>query len=221
MWSIILWEFFLLSLALIREFPLDRRPQAQTRSRLEIGIIYHSHRIRTRPPVRLGTVQAGFGVTRAGVYQGSLLISTPVRAQRPGSQAGLRRLIINPGRVSAGGHAKGRPAQVAFSLTAGGCCPLRVMACAAGCSSVRVVTRTADVKLSKYKAFRLPFIVISRIGLVCRALGTFVTYGSHFSECNPKLLQTYYQLRYIIFHLGPICALQQITRIPSQNKVIE
>ena len=157
MWSIILWEFFLLSLALIREFPLDRRPQAQTRSRLEIGIIYHSHRIRTRPPVRLGTVQAGFGVTRAGVYQGSLLISTPVRAQRPGSQAGLRRLIINPGRVSAGGHAKGRPAQVAFSLAVRDCCPLRVSACAAERSSVRVVTRTADVKLSKCRALRLYF----------------------------------------------------------------
>ena len=53
-----------------------------------------------------------------------------------------------PGRVSAGGHAKGRPVQVAFSLAAGDCCPLRVFACAAGRSSVRVVTRTAGVKLS-------------------------------------------------------------------------
>ena len=40
-------------------------------------VSYRSHRIRTRPPVRLGTVQAGSGATRAGVYQGSLLLSTP------------------------------------------------------------------------------------------------------------------------------------------------
>lgn len=100
------------------------------------------------PPVRLGTVQAGSGTTRAGVYQGSLLFSIPGGALRPGSQAGLRRLIINSDRVSAGGHAKGRPTQVAFSLVARDCCPLRVVACAAGRSSVRVVTRTAGVKFS-------------------------------------------------------------------------
>ena len=87
-------------------------------------------------------------MTRAGVYQGSLLISTPGGALQPGSQAGLRRLIISPDRVSAGGHAKGRPAQVAFSLAVRDCCPLRVSACAAERSSVRVVTRTAGVKLS-------------------------------------------------------------------------
>ena len=100
------------------------------------------------PPVRLGTVQAGSGVTRAGVYQGSLLISTPGRALRLGSQTGLRRLIISPDRVSADGLAKDRLMQVAFSLAAKDYCPLRVVACAADRSSVRVVTRTADVKLS-------------------------------------------------------------------------
>ena len=94
-------------------------------------------------------------MTRAGVYQGSLLISTQGRAQRPGSQADLRRLIVLPDRVSAGGHAKGRPTQVTFSLAAGGCCPLRVLACAAGRSSVRVVTRTAGVKLSMCMGFAL------------------------------------------------------------------
>ena len=94
-------------------------------------------------------------MTRAGVYQGSLLISTQGRALRPGSQAGLRRLIVLPDRVSAGGHAKGRPAQVAISLTAGDCCPLRVSACAAGRSSVQVVTRTAGVKLSMFRGFAL------------------------------------------------------------------
>lgn len=55
------------------------------------------------------------------------------------------------------GHAKGRPAQVAFSLTGRGCCPLWVVACAAGRSSVRAVTRTAGVRLSKYRASRLYF----------------------------------------------------------------
>ena len=54
-----------------------------------------SHRICTRAPVRLGTVRAGSGATRAGVYLGSLLISTPGGALRPGSQAGLRRLIVS------------------------------------------------------------------------------------------------------------------------------
>ena len=98
--------------------------------------------------MRLGTVRAGSGMTRAGVYQGSLLISTQGRALRPGSQAGLRRLIVLTDRVSTDGHAKGRPAQVAFSLAARDYCPLRVTACAAGRSSVRVVTRTAGVKLS-------------------------------------------------------------------------
>ena len=88
-------------------------------------------------------------MTRAGVYQGSLLLSTPSRAQRPVSQADLWRLIVLSDRVSAGGHAKGRPAQVAFSLAAEDDCPLRVLACAAGRSSVRVVTRTAGVKLSR------------------------------------------------------------------------
>jgi len=77
-----------------------------------------------RAPVRLGTVRAGSGVTRAGVYQGPLLISTPGGALQPGSQAGLRRLIVYPDRVSAGGLAKGRSAQVAFSLAGGGGCPL-------------------------------------------------------------------------------------------------
>ena len=47
-----------------------------------------------RAPVRLGTVRAGSGVTRTGVYLGSLLLSTPGGALRPGSQAGLRRLIV-------------------------------------------------------------------------------------------------------------------------------
>ena len=76
-----------------------------------------------RAPVRLGTVQAGSGMTRAGVYQGSLLISTQGRALRPGSQADLWRLIMLPDRISAGSHAKGRPAQVAFSLAAGAVVP--------------------------------------------------------------------------------------------------
>ena len=56
-----------------------------------------------RTPVRLGTVRARFGITRAGVYLGSLLISTPGRALQPGSQTDLRRLIVSPNRVNAGG----------------------------------------------------------------------------------------------------------------------
>ena len=125
----------------------------------EIGYRYRSHRIRTRPLVRLGTVWAGSSMTRAGVYQGSLLISTQGRALRPGSQAGLRRLIVLQDRVSADGHAKGRPAQVAFSLVTRDCCPLRVTACAAGRSSVRVVTRTADVKLSMCGSLSAVFLL--------------------------------------------------------------
>ena len=145
--SIISWVVCLSLLILICEFPLKAAPSAGPEPP-GIGYDFRSHRIRTRPPVRLGTVQAGSGMTRAGVYQGSLLISTQGRALRPGSQAGLWRLIVFPDRVSAGGHAKGCPAQVAFSLAAGDYCPLRVLACAAGRSSVRVVTRTAGVKLS-------------------------------------------------------------------------
>ena len=122
-------------------------------------MIIYSHRIRTCPPVRLGTVQAGSGMTRAGVYQGSLLISTQGRALQPGSQAGLRRLIMLPDKVSTGGHAKGRPAQVAFSLAAGDYCLLRVSACAAGRSSVRVVTHTAGVKLSMFGSLAAVFLL--------------------------------------------------------------
>lgn len=100
MWSIISWDRFLLSLVFIRFIPLERLPRANARDRLD-SFHHHSHRIRTRTPVRLGTVRAGSGVTRAGVYQGPLLISTPGRALRPGSQAGLRRLIVSPDRVGA------------------------------------------------------------------------------------------------------------------------
>ena len=62
------------------------------RSRLD-SFYHRSHHIRTRPLVRLGTVRAGSGATRAGVYLGPLLISTPGGALRPGSQAGLRTCI--------------------------------------------------------------------------------------------------------------------------------
>ena len=139
-------------------FPLKAAPGAGPEPP-EIGYTYYSHRIRTRPPVKLGTVRAGSGMTRAGVYQGSLLISTQGRALRPGSQAGLRRLIMLPDRVSADGHAKGRPVQVAFSLAAGDYCPLRVSACAVGRSSVRVVTRTAGVKLSMCGSLAAMFLL--------------------------------------------------------------
>ena len=142
------WDFVLLSLVFIHEIPLERRSRANTQDRLELISYIALTTFAARTPVRLGTTRAGSGVTRAGVYQGSLLISTPGGALRPGSQAGLRRLIINSDRVSADGHAKGHPAQVAFSLAARDCCPLRVVACAAGRSSVRVVTHTAGVKLS-------------------------------------------------------------------------
>ena len=47
------------------------------------------------------------------------------------------------------GLAKGRSAQVAFSLTEGGDCLLRVVARADGCSSVRAVTRTAGYSVDK------------------------------------------------------------------------
>ena len=96
-------------------------------------------------------------MTRAGVYLGSLLISTPGGALRPGSQTGLRCLIVAPDRVSAESLAKDLPAQVAFSLTGGGGCPLRIMARAGGRSAVRVVTRTAGIRLSMCRAFRLYF----------------------------------------------------------------
>ena len=113
----------------------------------------------------MGTVRAGFGKTRAGVYLGPLLISTPDGALRPGSQAGLRRLIVGPDRVSAGGLAKDLPTQVAVLARRGGCCPLRVVARAGGRSSVRAVARTAGVKLSKYEAFRLYFDCRGYLGI--------------------------------------------------------
>lgn len=46
MWSIISWDRFLLSLVFIRFIPLERRPQANARDRLELDFIYfspHSH----------------------------------------------------------------------------------------------------------------------------------------------------------------------------------
>lgn len=69
------------------------------RDRFKLDFIYRSHRIRARTPVRLGTARAGSGMTRAGVYLGTLLISTPGGVLRPGSQAGLWRLIVGPDRV--------------------------------------------------------------------------------------------------------------------------
>lgn len=59
--------------------------------------------------MRLGTVRARSGKTCAGVYQGSLLLSTPGQPHMPGSQAVRRCLIVYPDRVNAGGLAKGRP----------------------------------------------------------------------------------------------------------------
>ncbi len=84
-------------------FPLKAAPGYRPGAALKLVSFIFLTAFAARAPVRLGTVQAGFGVTRAGVCLGSLLISTPGRALRPGSQAGLRRLIIFPGRVSAGG----------------------------------------------------------------------------------------------------------------------
>lgn len=95
MWSIMSWDFVLLSLVFIHEIPLERRSRANTQDRLELISYIALTTFAARTPVRLGTTRAGSGVTRAGVYQGPLLISTPGGALRPGSQAGLRRLIVS------------------------------------------------------------------------------------------------------------------------------
>ena len=109
MWSIMRWDFVLLSLVFIHEIPLERRSRANTQDRLELISYIALTTFAARTPVRLGTTRAGSGVTRAGVYQGPLLISTPGGALRPGSQAGLRCLIVSPDRVSAKRPCQGPP----------------------------------------------------------------------------------------------------------------
>ena len=117
----------------------------------------------------LGTVRARSGKTCAGIYQGSLLLSTPGQPHTPGSQAVRRCLIVYPDRVNADGLAKDRPRRW-HSRSVGALRPVSivpqgtaqnfegcavfsdVMACAVGRSSVRVVTRTADVKFSRSTA---------------------------------------------------------------------
>lgn len=71
----------------------------------------------------------------------------PKAAPWPGSQATRRCLIMNPDRIS-GRRCQCRPTRVAF-LLAEGDHPLRVVACAARCSAVRAVPRTAGMKLSR------------------------------------------------------------------------
>lgn len=66
--------------------------------------------------MRLGAVWVRSGKTCAGVYQGSLLLSTPGQPHGPGSQAVRWCLIMYLDRVNTDGLAKGRPTQVAFSL---------------------------------------------------------------------------------------------------------
>lgn len=119
--------------------------------------------------MRLGTVRVRSGKTCAGVYQGSLLLSTPGQPHTPGSQAVRRCLIVYLDRVNAGGHAKDRPRRW-HSRSVGALRPVSigpqgtaqnfeecavfsdVLACAVGRSSVRVVTRTAGIKLSMFIA---------------------------------------------------------------------
>lgn len=119
--------------------------------------------------MRLGTVRVRSGKTCAGVYQGSLLLSTPGQPHMPGSQAVRRCLIVYLDRVNAGGHAKDRPRRW-HSRSVGALRPVSigpqgtaqnfeecavfsdVLACAVGRSSVRVVTRTAGIKLSMFIA---------------------------------------------------------------------
>ena len=119
--------------------------------------------------MRLGTVRVRSGKTCAGVYQGSLLLSTPGQPHAPGSQAVRRCLIVYLDRVNAGGHAKDRPRRW-HSRSVGALRPVSigpqgtaqnfeecavfsdVLACAVGRSSVRVVTRTAGIKLSMFIA---------------------------------------------------------------------
>ena len=176
------------------------------RDRLD-SFYHHSHRICSSRPGEVGNSTGRVRQTRAGVYLGSLLISTPGRALRPGSQAALRRLIVSPDRVNADGHAKGCPAQVAFSLTEESDCPLRVVARAGRRSSVWSVTRTAGVKLSMCGAFWLYFycsvcnvVCMQTIRHICDLLGTL--------KSNLELFQTYHQFRYIFFHLVPVCISQ-------------
>ena len=97
MWSIISWVLCLLSLVFIQKIPLTDGPKHLPGTVLSYELVSFIAltAFALAPPVRLGTIRAGSGVTRAGVYQGSLLLSTPGGALRPGSQAGLRRLIVS------------------------------------------------------------------------------------------------------------------------------
>ena len=62
-----------------------------------------------RTPDEIGNSTGQVWQTCAGVYQGSLLLSTPGQPHMPGSQAVRRCLIVYPDRVNADGHAKDRP----------------------------------------------------------------------------------------------------------------
>ena len=78
-------------------------------SPITFSVSCFSSHLRLAHLMRLGTVRVRSGKTCTGVYQGSLLLSTPGQPHGPGSQAVLRCLIVYPDRVNAGGHAKGRP----------------------------------------------------------------------------------------------------------------
>jgi len=108
-----------------------------------------------RTPDEIGNSTGQVWQTCAGVYQGSLLLSTPGQPHMPGSQAVRRCLIVYPDRVNADGHAKDRPRRW-HSRSVGALRPVSigpqgsdVVACAEGRSSVWVVTRTAGILFSK------------------------------------------------------------------------
>ena len=115
------------------------------------------HRIRSSRPGGSGTVRDGSGKTRAGVYQGSLLLSTPGQPHgldlRP--HKGVSLCTRTGSTLTA--LPKAAPAGGILAHWRGAFVPLQVMACAVGRSSVRAVTRTAGVRLSKYRASRLYF----------------------------------------------------------------
>ena len=74
--------------------PLDRRPRTSVRSRLD-SFHHHSHRICSARPGEVGNSTGRVRRDPRGRVPGVSTDSTPGGALRPGSQAGLRRLIVS------------------------------------------------------------------------------------------------------------------------------
>ena len=104
MWSIMLWAFCLFSNVNTIISPII------------LVCDFRSHHICARTPDEIGSSMGQVGQDLRGRIPGVSAAFNPRAAPQPGSQAVRWCLIVYPDRVYAGGLAKGRPTQVAFSL---------------------------------------------------------------------------------------------------------